>query len=125
MGGNADAAIERAVEYADGWQPIWFSPNELREKITYLEKYADERKVDINKEIYNISLRNRILISDSNDNGNNPDTALIGKKDEVFEKIIAYKDLRIKEVVLDFISPNIDEIIDTMEIVGKELIPEL
>ncbi len=125
MGGNADAAIERAVEYADGWQPIWFSPNELREKITYLEKYADERKVDINKEIYNISLRNRILISDSNDNGNNPDTALIGKKDEVFDKIIAYKDLRIKEVVLDFISPNIDEIIDTMEIVGKELIPEL
>ena len=35
MGGNADAAIERAVEYADGWQPIWFSPEELQNKIHF------------------------------------------------------------------------------------------
>ena len=125
MGGNADGAIQRAVDYADGWQPIWFSPEELKNKILFLEKYADEKKVNINREIYNISLRNRILITDDKDNGNNPDTALIGQKNEVFDKILAYKDLRIKEVVLDFISPNIDEILETMEIVGNELIPEL
>lgn len=125
MGGNADGAIQRAVEYADGWQPIWFSPEELKNKILFLEKYADEKKVNINREIYNISLRNRILITGDKDNGNNPDTALIGQKNEVFDKILAYRDLRIKEVVLDFISPNIDEILETMEIVGKELIPEL
>tara|TARA_A100001234_G_scaffold199132_1_gene190293 strand:+ start:724 stop:1614 length:891 start_codon:yes stop_codon:yes gene_type:complete len=125
MGGNADGAIQRAVEYADGWQPIWFSPEELQNKILFLEKYADEKKVNINREIYNISLRNRILITGDKENGNNPDTALIGQKNEVFDKILAYRDLRIKEVVLDFISPNIDEILETMEIVGKELIPEL
>ena len=125
MGGNADGAIQRAVEYADGWQPIWFSPEELQNKILFLEKYADEKKVNINREIYNISLRNRILITTDKDNGDNPDTALIGQKNEVFDKILAYRDLRIKEVVLDFISPNIDEILETMEIVGKELIPEL
>ena len=125
MGGNADGAIQRAVEYADGWQPIWFSPEELQNKILFLEKYADEKKVNINREIYNISLRNRILITGDKDNGNNPNTALIGQKNEVFDKILAYRDLRIKEVVLDFISPNIDEILETMEIVGKELIPEL
>ena len=125
MGGNADGAIQRAVDYADGWQPIWFGPEELKNKIFYLEKYADEKKVNINREIYNISLRNRILITDDKDNGNNPDTALIGQKNEVFDKILAYKDLRIKEVVLDFISPNIDEILETMETVGNELIPEL
>ena len=125
MGGNADGAIQRAVDYADGWQPIWFSPQELKNKILFLEKYADEKKVNINREIYNISLRNRILFTGDKDNGNNPDTALIGQKNEVFDKILAYKDLRIKEVVLDFISPNIDEILETMEIVGNELIPEL
>ena len=125
MGGNADGAIQRAVDYADGWQPIWFGPEELKNKIFYLEKYADEKKVNINREIYNISLRNRILFTSDKDNGNNPDTALIGQKNEVFDKILAYKDLRIKEVVLDFISPNIDEILETMEIVGNELIPEL
>ena len=36
MGGNADGAIQRAVEYADGWQPIWFSPEELQNKILFL-----------------------------------------------------------------------------------------
>ena len=69
-------------------------------------------------------IRDRLITGDK-DNGNNPDTALIGQKNEVFDKILAYKDLRIKEVVLDFISPNIDEILETMEIVGNELIPEL
>ncbi len=57
--------------------------------------------------------------------GDNPDTALIGTKKEVFDKIKAYKSLKIKEVVLDFISPNSEEIIETMEIIGNELIPEL
>ena len=123
MGGNADAAIERAIDFADGWQPIWFSPDELKNKINYLEEYASKKGIEINN--YNISLRNRILLTDSKDNGNNPNTALIGEKDEVFEKILAYKNLKIKEVVLDFISPNIEEILETMETVGKELIPEL
>ncbi len=123
MGGNADAAIERAIDFADGWQPIWFSPDELKNKINYLEEYASKKNIEINN--YNISLRNRILLTDSKDNGNNPNTALIGEKNEVFEKILAYKNLKIKEVVLDFISPNIEEILETMETVGKELIPEL
>tara|TARA_B100000700_G_C14980570_1_gene826174 strand:+ start:848 stop:1732 length:885 start_codon:yes stop_codon:yes gene_type:complete len=123
MGGNADAAIERAIDFADGWQPIWFGPDELKNKINYLEEYASKKNVEINN--YNISLRNRILLTDSKDNGNNPNTALIGEKNEVFEKILAYKNLKIKEVVLDFISPNIEEILETMETVGKELIPEL
>lgn len=57
--------------------------------------------------------------------GDNPETALIGTKNEVFDKIKAYKNLKIKEVVLDFISPSSEEIIETMEIIGKELIPEL
>ena len=44
---------------------------------------------------------------------------------EVFDKIKAYKGLKIKEVVLDFISPSSEEILQTMEIIGNELIPEL
>ena len=57
--------------------------------------------------------------------GDNPETALIGSKKEVFDKIKAYKGLKIKEVVLDFISPSSEEILQTMEIIGNELIPEL
>ena len=123
MGGNADAAIERAIDYADGWQPIWFSPDELSKKIEYLESYSESKGINI--ENYNISLRNRVLITNKNKMGDNPDTALIGTKNEVFDKIKAYKSLKIKEVVLDFISPNSEEIIETMEIIGNELIPEL
>ena len=35
------------------------------------------------------------------------------------------KDLGISEVVLDFLSPEIDETMKTMEILSKELIPNL
>ena len=111
------------MDYADGWQPIWFSPDELSKKIEYLESYSGSKGINI--ENYNISLRNRVLITNENKMGDNPDTALIGTKKEVFDKIKAYKSLKIKEVVLDFISPNSEEIIETMEIIGNELIPEL
>ena len=91
--------------------------------IEWLESYSESKGINI--ENYNISLRNRVLITNKNKMGDNPDTALIGTKNEVFDKIKAYKSLKIKEVVLDFISPNSEEIIETMEIIGNELIPEL
>jgi hypothetical protein len=50
---------------------------------------------------------------------------LIGEKNEVYDKILSYRRLDIKEVVLDFITPDKDEIIETLEILGSELIPEL
>ena len=91
--------------------------------IEWLESYSESKGINI--ENYNISLRNRVLITNKNKMGDNPDTALIGTKNEVFDKIKAYKSLKIKEVVLRFISPNSEEIIETMEIIGNELIPEL
>ena len=56
---------------------------------------------------------------------NHPPSALIGSKEEIFEKILSYGDLRIKEVVLDFITPNKNETIETMQILSEELIPNL
>ena len=49
---------------------------------------------------------------------NNPQTGT----DRVWE---AYKKLDIKEVVLDFITPDKDEILETMDTLSNELIPKL
>ena len=124
MGGNHNKAIERSIDFADGWQPIWFSSAELKPKIKYLNEYAEKQNRSL--ENFSISLRNRIKFSNKNTDGEeNPPTALIGEKNEVFEKILSYKELQIKEVVLDFLPPNKDEIFEILETLGNELIPEL
>ena len=124
MGGNHERAIERSIDHADGWQPIWFSSDELEIKMKYLNEYAEKKDRDLTN--FDISLRNRIrIISKDRKDTENPPTALIGEKNEVYEKILSYTNLGIKEVVLDFITPDKDEIIETLEILGKELIPEL
>ena len=124
MGGNHNNAIERSVDYADGWQPIWFSAEELEPKIKYLNDYAEKQNKTL--ENFSISLRNRIKFTTKNGEGDeNPPTALIGEKNEVFEKILSYKKLKINEVVLDFLTPEKDEIFEIIETLGNELIPEL
>ena len=121
MGGTSDEVIKRAVEFADGWQPIWFTPNQLKEKMNFVKEYAATKNINVDR--FDISLRNRILISDKKED--NPNNFIIGQKNEVFDHILAYKDLGISEVVLDFLSPEIDETMKTMEILSKELIPNL
>ena len=124
MGGNHEKAIERSIDHADGWQPIWFSSDELEIKMKYLKQYAEEKERNLDN--FSISLRNRIRITQKSDkNSEHPPTALIGEKNEVYDKILSYRRLDIKEVVLDFITPDKDEIIETLEILGSELIPEL
>ena len=124
MGGNHEKAIQRSIDYADGWQPIWFSSDELEIKMQYLKQYAEEKERNLDN--FSISLRNRIRITQKSDkNSEHPPTALIGEKNEVYDKILSYRRLDIKEVVLDFITPDKEEIIETLEILGNELIPEL
>tara|TARA_B100000686_G_scaffold351535_1_gene450624 strand:+ start:696 stop:1574 length:879 start_codon:yes stop_codon:yes gene_type:complete len=121
MGGTSDEVIKRSVEFTDGWQPIWFTPQELKQKINFLEEHADSKGLSIDN--FDISIRNRILITDNKED--NPNNFIIGQKEEVFNHILAYKDLGISEVVLDFLSPEFDETIKTMEILSKELLPNL
>ncbi len=121
MGGTSDEVIKRSVEFTDGWQPIWFTPQELKQKINFLEEHADSKGLSIDN--FDISIRNRILITDKKED--NPNNFIIGQKEEVFNHILAYKDLGISEVVLDFLSPEFDETIKTMEILSKELLLNL
>lgn len=124
MGGNHKNAIERSIDFADGWQPIWFSSDELEIKLKYLNEYAEKKSKDLVD--FKVSLRNRIRITSKNSKDEeNPPTALIGEKVEVFDKILSYKRLGISEIVLDFITPDKDEILETMEILSEKVIPEL
>ena len=124
MGGNHEKAIERSIDFADGWQPIWFSSDELEIKLKYLYQYAEKKSKNLKN--FNVSLRNRIRITSKNlKNSDNPPTALIGKENEVFDKILSYKRLGISEIVLDFTTPDKDEILETMSILSKKVIPVL
>ena len=69
---------------------------------------------------------NRIRVTSKNsEDSDKPPTALIGEENEVFDKILSYKRLGISEIVLDFITPDKDEILETMSTLSKKVMPEL
>ena len=49
MGGTSDEVIKRAVEFADGWQPIWFTPDQLKEKMNFVKEYAATKNIYVDR----------------------------------------------------------------------------
>lgn len=131
IAGASDYAIKRAVEFGDGWQPTWVSPEDVKEGISKLKNIANEKGRDLNGFIYSVRNRLDIIGSDydpSNDNsseGNDPPFLLRGTVAEITESIKAYKDLGVSHVVLDPVVNELYGIYKIMEIVAKEIIPAI
>ena len=47
IGGNSEAALQRAVRYADMWQSTALGPQEFKERAEWIRRNAGERKIDV------------------------------------------------------------------------------
>ena len=131
IAGASDYAIKRAVEYGEGWQPTWVSPEDVKEGIFKLKNIANEKGRDLNGFTY--SVRNRLDIVDGNtelnkDNsseGNDPPFLLRGTVSEITESIIQYKSLGVSHMVLDPECDRLEDIFKTLETISREIIPAI
>jgi probable F420-dependent oxidoreductase len=129
IAGSSDYAIKRAVEYGDGWQPTWVSPEDVEEGISKLCKIADEKGRDLSTFTY--SVRNRLHILDkdyeplNNNEGTNDDPpfVLCGTVSEITDYIKSYRDLGVSHLVFDPVAESLDDIFHTMEVVSREIMP--
>lgn len=131
IAGASDYAIKRAVEYGDGWQPTWVSPQDVKDGISKLKNLADEKGRDLSNFTYSVRNRLDIVGSDydpTNDNksdDNDPPFLLRGTVSEIKESIIDYKNLGVSHIVLDPACESLDDIFNTLEIISREIIPEV
>ena len=130
IAGASDYAIKRAVEYGDGWQPTWVSPEDVKDGISKLEQIAYQKGKDLSDFTY--SVRNRLDIvsitsgeDDKGPDGNDPPFLLRGEVDEITETVKAYDEIGVTHMVLDPVARNLDDIFGTIEVISKEIIPEI
>lgn len=129
IAGASDYAIQRAVQFGNGWQPTWVSPEEVKEGIFKLKNIANEKGRDLNGFTYSVRNRLDIVGSDydpannSSSEGNDPPFLLRGTVSEITESVIEYKNLGVSHVVLDPACDSLDDIFNTLETVSKEIMP--
>ena len=129
IAGASASAIKRAVQYGDGWQPTWVSPEDVREGKSMLEKIAEESGRDLSNFTY--SVRNRLHIVDSNydvtqeDNSGSgdPPYLLRGTVTQITETVKQYKELGVSHIIFDPVADDLDGIFNTLEEVSKKIIP--
>lgn len=128
IAGSSDYAIKRAVNYGDGWQPTWVSPEDVKDGISKLEQFAYQKGKDLSNFTY--SVRNRLDIvgigsenSNSNSEGDDPPYVLRGDVDEIISIIKLYDEIGVSHLVLDPVGQSVDDIFKTIEVVSKEIIP--
>jgi len=117
VGGGSNKAIERAVIYGDGWHPVGLTPEELKEKLEYVNKLLKKH----NKDNFKISLRRNLEIN--KDKEISDDDTLRGPIEKIVEGIKEYKALGVDHLVLHFLSGTSEGILSTMKTFSKEIRP--
>ncbi len=117
VGGGSNKAIERAVTYGDGWHPVGLTPEELKEKLKYVNKLLKKH----NKDNFQISLRRNLEINKDKDLS--PDDTLRGPVEKIISGIKQYKELGVNHLVLHFLSGTSEGVLSTMRTFSKEIRP--
>jgi len=119
VGGGSNKAIERAVINGDGWHPVGLTPQELKEKL----KYVNELLLKHNKDNFTISLRRNLEIN--NNKNISEDDTLRGPVKKIITGIKEYKELGVKHMVLHFLSGTSKGALSTMRTFSKEIKPHI
>jgi alkanesulfonate monooxygenase SsuD/methylene tetrahydromethanopterin reductase-like flavin-dependent oxidoreductase (luciferase family) len=117
VGGGSQKAIERAVIYGDGWHPVGLTPEELKEKLKYVNELLEKH----NKDNFKISLRRNLEIN--NDKDISDDETLRGPIEKIISGIKEYKALGVDHLILHFLSGTSEGVLNTMRTFSKEIRP--
>jgi len=116
VGGGTKKAIERSVEYGQGWQPVGLTPKELEEKMSYLTSLLENH----NKPDFEVSLRRTVEITDKN---LSEEEILRGSAKKTVSGIKAYKDIGVDHLLLHFLSGTSEGVLKSMKIFSQEIKP--
>lgn len=116
VGGGSNKAIERAVIYGDGWQPVGLTPEKLKEKLITIDAALRSRK----KKNFVISLRRNLEITDKDIDEND---TLRGPIEKIVTGLKEYKDLGVNHLLLHFLSGTSQGVIKSMKRFSEEIRP--
>ncbi len=126
IGGNSRKAIERAVNLADGWHPVGLTPEEVKEKVKYINKLLVKKKKVASGFV--ISLRKNLQIKRASEKEiKNVDRREIlrATPEKIIEGIEKYKNSGVSHLIFHVLSGSLEGVIETMEIFSRDIRPTL
>ena len=112
VGGDSPGALKRTVELADGWHATAKSPEEARETLERLRAAA----ALAGRPFESIALSIRVNVKAA-------PGSVRSRRQEIVDRLAAYKALGFGEVLLDFRRDTLDEMLDDLDAVASEVRP--
>ncbi len=126
IGGNSRKAIERAVNLGHGWHPEGLTPEEVKEKVKYINKLLVKKKKVTSGFV--ISLRKNLQIKRASENeikNSDKRETLRGTPKKIIEGIEKYKNSGVSHLIFHVLSGNLEGVIKTMEFFSREIRPAI
>jgi probable F420-dependent oxidoreductase len=122
VGGHGRRSIRRAAELGDGWQPIRIGLEELRAATATLHELLDRygrRPSDVA-----VSMVLRAYAPGSGPDGEAGDFDLVGRPEEMAEKLRRYAAAGVEHVVLNaFPRESVGPMLEVLELVARDVRP--
>lgn len=112
IGGNSDAAIRRAANSAEGWQPFHVGPDEVKADVTKLREWAGGRKVQV-------IFHGRTLLGDKTE----PELPISGPASAVIDTVGRYKEAGVDHLLFDFRCQTANALQRQLETMATDVIP--
>lgn len=119
VGGQSKKSIQRAARYGDGWHPVGLTPEQMKEKVTYLNEILSEEK----REAFVISLRRNVEINKNREFSS--DETLRGCSEKIMKGIWEYIDAGVSYFVLYMLSGDLKGVLQTMERFSTTIMPAI
>ncbi len=114
VGGDSPGAFKRTVEHADGWHATAKTPEEAQASLDKLRAAAEVAGRPFDS--IDLSIRFNVKAAPG---------SVRQRRQEIVDRLAAYKALGFAEVLLDFRRDTLDEMLDDLDAVASEVRPAM
>jgi probable F420-dependent oxidoreductase len=127
IGGHSNQAIQRAGRLGDGWHPIGgvptipLEPEDVRKDMAMLAEYA--QKAGRDPKMIRVALKGSLFDKEKKIDGRR--RRFMGSAEEIAGDIRDYRTAGVDTMIFDVRRPSINETLDRMEWMAKEVFPKV
>ncbi|MEC9309325.1 MAG: LLM class F420-dependent oxidoreductase [Chloroflexota bacterium] len=123
VGGHSRAALRRAATLGNGWHPVGalpaspLEPDDLSEKISLLNRYADEAGRD--PETLDISMK--ALLYDSTSSPDGPRRRFSGSTEEILQDVQTYAHYGVTHLIFDIRGSDLNSALEKLQWFAEDI----
>ena len=123
VGGHSKAALRRAATLGNGWHPVGaipaspLEPDDLSEKISLLNRYADEA----GRDPATLDISMKALLYDSTSSPSGPRRRFSGSSEEILQDVQTYADHGVTHLIFDIRGLDLNGALEKLQWLAEDI----